>query len=92
MVFIIYFSPYLDLIDYIKPNIIEGGWYDLTKKSLKELLQIPDFIPIPNEDNFIIRMLASVAPILGGSQACSDASWTYLMNMIVYKQMWAFGG
>lgn len=84
------FSPYLDLKDYIKPNIIEGGWYDLTKAYLKGMLQI-DNIPIPNEDDFIIRLLASIAPILGGSQACSDASWTYLMNMLVYGQDWAFG-
>ena len=60
---------------------------------------LPDFINV-DEDDIIIRMLASFTPILGKtmsdgqyldiSQECSDASWTYLINMIKYNQGWAF--
>ena len=97
----------LDLKDHLKPNILDPAlgpipgflsWYDAIKLALTEFLPIDD-LPIPDIDDFIIRLLASMSPILGKivveseyldiSDACSDASWTYLINMFAYRQMWA---
>ena len=97
----------LDLKDHLKPNILDPAlgpipgflsWYDAIKAALIEFLPIDD-LPIPDKDDFIIRLLASMSPILGNlfveseyldiSDACSDASWTYLINMFAYQQMWA---
>ena len=96
----------LDLKDHLKPNILDPAlgpipgfvsWYDAIKGALTSFL--PDDLPIPDIDDFVIRLLASMSPILGntfaGSEylditdACSDASWTYLINMFAYQQMWA---
>ena len=95
----------LDLKDHLKPNILDPtlgpmgfvSWYDVIKGALLTFLQSTiDNSPIPiDEDDFVIRLLASMAPILGKSEfgdisdACSDASWTYLINMFAYQQMWA---
>ena len=93
----------LDLKDHLKANILDPSlgpygvvsWYELIKGSLTTFLPIGNLtIPI-DEDDFVIRLLASMAPILGKSEfgdisdACSDASWTYLINMFAYQQMWA---
>ena len=93
----------LDLKDHLKPNILNPAlgplgivsWYDFIKGALLTFLPL-DNLPIPiDEDDFVIRLLASLAPILGKSEfgdisdACSDASWTYLINLFAYQQMWA---
>ena len=95
----------LDLKDHLKPNIFDpalgplgiASWYETIKGALLTYLgDTLDNLPIPiDKDDFIIRLLASMAPILGKSEfgdisdACSDASWTYLINMFAYQQMWA---
>ena len=79
----------LDLKDHIKPNILDPAlgpfpgyvsWYDFIKGALT--IYLPDDLPIPDIDDFIIRLLASISPILGKivveseyldiSDACSD--------------------
>ena len=112
LVSIFTFIPKTDLKLHIKENILTTGpswntsltWYDYVSSGLRELIgplseNLPDFINV-DEDDIIIRMLASFTPILGKtmsdgqyldiSQECSDASWTYLINMIKYNQGWAF--
>ena len=100
-----FFFVMLDLKDHLKPNILDPtlgpmgfvSWYDVIKGALLTFLQSTiDNSPIPiDEDDFVIRLLASMAPILGKSEfgdisdACSDASWTYLINMFAFQQMWA---
>ena len=105
-----FFSLIIGFKDHIKDNIKTLGpswspgasWYDIVIGSLKD--QIPtnpltDLIPDELIEDTIIRMLASITPILGKtniggtdvdiSQECSDASWTYLIDMLVYQQFWA---
>ena len=95
----------LDLKDNLKPNVFDpalgplgiASWYETIKGALLTYLgDTLDNLPIPiDKDDFIIRLLASMAPILGKSEfgdisdACSDASWTYLINMFAFQQMWA---
>ena len=104
----LFFSLIIGFKDHIKDNIKTLGpswspgasWYDIVIGSLKDQIP-PSNITIPDEliEDTIIRMLASITPILGKtniggtdvdiSQECSDASWTYLIDMLVYQQFWA---
>ena len=48
---------------------------------------LPDTIPENLKDETILRLLATLTPILAvGDEKCSDASWTFLYSRVWFKK------
>lgn len=81
-----------DLIDSVDPKYMVLYMY--IKGAMKATLQLDNVsIPPELEDDFYLRLMSQLAPVLGSrlppginpvSPECSAASWTYLANLFLF--------
>ena len=77
-----------DLMDLIDPKYVPLFLY------IRDNLPIPDIPDIPGtnitenvKNELLLRLFASLTPILAQNGACADASWTYLFNTFILSKI-----